>query len=79
MPLALTPTTGFFIMVPQDELIELRMTVEEAFTLIISAGIVTPNEHLAVAGRETAQLNPQGSFSRSDPRGETDTESIKGE
>jgi uncharacterized membrane protein len=45
MPLALTPTTGFFIMVPADELIELRMTVEEAFTLIISAGIVTPTDH----------------------------------
>jgi uncharacterized membrane protein len=45
MPLALTPTTGFFIMVPHDELIELRMTVEEAFTLIISAGIVTPADH----------------------------------
>ena len=44
MPLALTPTTGVFVMVPQDELIELRMTVEEAFTLIISAGIVTPQE-----------------------------------
>jgi len=48
MPLALTPTTGFFIMVPQTELIELRMTVEEAFTLIISAGIVTPTDHLFV-------------------------------
>ena len=59
MPLALTPTTGFFIMVPQDELIELRMTVEEAFTLIISAGIVTPNEHLAAARRETTQLNSE--------------------
>lgn len=44
MPLALTPTTGFYIMVPLDELIELRMTAEEAFTLIISAGIVTPND-----------------------------------
>jgi uncharacterized membrane protein len=51
MPLALTPTTGFFIMVPRDELIELRMTVEEAFTLIISAGIVTPADHL-YAGNE---------------------------
>jgi uncharacterized membrane protein len=45
MPLALTPTTGFFIMVPRDELVELAMTVEEAFTLIISAGIVTPASH----------------------------------
>lgn len=45
IPLALTPTTGFFIIVPQDEVIELCMTVEEAFTLIISAGIVTPTDH----------------------------------
>ena len=52
MPLALTPTTGFFIMVPRDELIELSMTVEEAFTLIISAGIVTPHENLTIAKRE---------------------------
>ena len=32
-------------MIPGDELIEVSMTVEEAFTLIISAGIVTPPEH----------------------------------
>jgi uncharacterized membrane protein len=59
MPLALTPTTGFFIMVPHDELIELRMTVEEAFTLIISAGIVTPTDHL-FSGNETSSPDKQG-------------------
>jgi uncharacterized membrane protein len=58
MPLALTPTTGFFIMVPRDELIELRMTVEEAFTLIISAGIVTPMDNL-LAGKETYSMDLQ--------------------
>jgi uncharacterized membrane protein len=61
MPLALTPTTGFFIMVPNDELIELRMTVEEAFTLIISAGIVTPTDHL-FAGNETSFPEKEGLF-----------------
>jgi uncharacterized membrane protein len=45
IPCALTPTTGVFVLVPRDELIEVSMTVEEAFTLIISAGIVTPQEH----------------------------------
>jgi len=79
IPLALTPTTGFFIMVPMDELIELRMTVEEAFTLIISAGIVTPNEHFTGAGREITPLNPEGLFSSDDPRSKTETEAIKGE
>ncbi len=59
MPLALTPTTGFFIMVPHAELIELRMTVEEAFTLIISAGIVSPTDHL-FAGNENSFPGKEG-------------------
>lgn len=46
IPCALTPTTGVFVMVPYDELIEVHMTVEEAFTLIISGGIVTPRERV---------------------------------
>ena len=50
IPCALTPTTGVFVMIPQDELIEVSMSVEEAFTLIISAGIVTPQEHLVPPG-----------------------------
>ena len=49
IPCALTPTTGVFVMVPQDELIEVSMSVEEAFTLIISAGIVTPQERVSEA------------------------------
>jgi len=57
IPLALTPTTGFFIMVPKDELIELSMSVEEAFTLIISAGIVTPKDRLSVAGTKPVEIN----------------------
>ena len=47
IPCALTPTTGVFVMVPRDELIEVNMSVEEAFTLIISAGIVTPHERVS--------------------------------
>jgi uncharacterized membrane protein len=46
IPCALTPTTGVFVLIPGDELIEVGMSVEEAFTLIISAGIVTPHERL---------------------------------
>ena len=66
MPLALTPTTGFFIMVPRDEVIELSMTVEEAFTLIISAGIVTPREHLRAARPEIVPLNGKDLLSQKD-------------
>ncbi|MHB8769770.1 MAG: DUF502 domain-containing protein [Syntrophales bacterium] len=50
IPCALTPTTGVFVLIPRDELIEVGMTVEEAFTLIISAGIVTPPEQARGCG-----------------------------
>jgi uncharacterized membrane protein len=47
MPTAPNPTTGLYMIMPEDELIYLDMSVEEAFTLIISAGIVTPTERTA--------------------------------
>ena len=48
MPTAPNPTTGLYMIMPEDELIYLDMSVEEAFTLIISAGIVTPTERKAI-------------------------------
>ena len=36
------PTSGFFVIVPKKDAIELKMSVEEAFKLVISAGVVTP-------------------------------------
>lgn len=47
MPTAPNPTTGLYMIMPEDELIYLDMSVEEAFTLIISVGIVTPTEQAA--------------------------------
>ena len=52
-PHALTPTTGIFAIIPKSGLIEVDMSVEEAFTLIISGGIVTPTGH-SPAGEETS-------------------------
>ena len=42
VPTTPNPTSGFFIMIPKDEVIELDMSVDEAFKLIISTGVVTP-------------------------------------
>ena len=36
------PTSGFFVIVPKKNAVELNMSVEEAFKLVISAGVVTP-------------------------------------
>jgi uncharacterized membrane protein len=43
LPCTPNPTTGFFFFVKRDELIELDITVENAMTLLISAGMVQPN------------------------------------
>jgi len=44
VPTTPNPTSGFYILLPEDDIIELKMTVEEAFKLIISGGMVTPPE-----------------------------------
>jgi uncharacterized membrane protein len=44
LPCTPNPTTGFFFFVKRDELIELDITVENAMTLLISAGVVQPND-----------------------------------
>ena len=42
VPTTPNPTSGYFIIFPEAEVIYLDMSVEEAFTLIISCGIVNP-------------------------------------
>jgi uncharacterized membrane protein len=42
MPCTPNPTTGFFFYVPRRDVIELGLTVEQAMTVIMSAGIVQP-------------------------------------
>jgi uncharacterized membrane protein len=42
MPCTPNPTTGFFFYVPKGDVIELDITVEQAMTVIMSAGIVQP-------------------------------------
>jgi len=44
VPTTPNPTSGFYILIPEDELIFLNMTVEDAFKLIISGGIFSPPE-----------------------------------
>jgi uncharacterized membrane protein len=43
-PHALTPTTGTYMIVPTDAIIDINISVEEAFTLIISTGVVNPRD-----------------------------------
>lgn len=44
VPTTPNPTSGFYLMIPEDEVIMLNMSVESAFKLLMSGGIITPPE-----------------------------------
>ena len=43
VPTTPNPTSGFFVLIAKKDAFELDMSVEAAFKLVISAGVVTPN------------------------------------
>ena len=45
VPTTPNPTSGFFLMIPKADMIELDMSVDEALKYIISMGTVRPKEH----------------------------------
>jgi uncharacterized membrane protein len=42
VPTTPNPTSGYYVLVPETDVMPLAMTVEEAFKLVMSGGIVTP-------------------------------------
>ena len=72
VPTTPNPTSGFYLLVPEDELIDVDFSVEDAFKLVMSAGLVSPGMEAANPGTEAASeprrpaaaLSPPGS-----PRG----------
>lgn len=49
VPTTPNPTSGFFLMVPRAETIELNMSVDEALKYVVSMGVVSPVDHSGVA------------------------------
>lgn len=43
IPTTPNPTSGFFIMVPRTDVVELEMSVDDGLKMIISAGVVVPD------------------------------------
>ncbi len=54
VPSTPNPTTGWFLMVPRDDIIMVDMSVEDGMKLIVSAGVLGPN------GRNHSQGRPTG-------------------
>jgi uncharacterized membrane protein len=59
VPTTPNPTSGFYLLVPDSELIEIDLSVEDAFKLVMSAGLVSPDS-LRVAKPEMVGANEPG-------------------
>ena len=55
VPTTPNPTSGFLLFCPREDVIFLKMTVEQAVKMVVSAGIVTPRDH-----SQSSKLVPTG-------------------
>lgn len=46
IPKTPNPTAGWYAIVPEDEVVNISMSIEDAFKVVISGGIVSPNPQL---------------------------------
>ncbi|WP_114969028.1 DUF502 domain-containing protein [Rhodoferax ferrireducens] len=51
VPTTPNPTSGFFLMLPRAEVIELNMSVDEALTYVISMGSVAPSSAVGISSK----------------------------
>ncbi|MFM2062081.1 MAG: hypothetical protein RLZZ507_1751 [Cyanobacteriota bacterium] len=47
IPTTPNPTTGWYAVVPEEEVVNLSMSIEDAFKIVVSGGIVAPNTGLS--------------------------------
>lgn len=59
VPTSPTPFTGFVIMIPKKSVIDLDMTIEEAFRFLISGGVITPDKAKEMPIFSTPDLDNQ--------------------
>lgn len=50
VPTSPTPFTGYVIMVPKSDTIDLDMSIEQALRFVISGGVITPSRQIAQQG-----------------------------
>ena len=59
IPTSPTPFTGFVIMVPKEQTIELDMTIEEALRFAVSAGVIAPQSDRGIGPLPLADLESE--------------------
>ena len=62
IPTSPTPFTGFVIMVPKEQTIDLDMTIEEALRFAVSGGVIAPGgeQEIAVLPKADAESKEEG-------------------
>ncbi|NES67946.1 MAG: DUF502 domain-containing protein, partial [Okeania sp. SIO2D1] len=58
IPTTPNPTSGWYAIVPEKDVLNVSMSVEEAFKVLISGGIVTPNQSVRPEKKSNARLKP---------------------
>ncbi|WP_461209621.1 DUF502 domain-containing protein [Desulfocurvus sp. DL9XJH121] len=51
LPTTPNPTSGFYLLVPEEDVIPLDISVEDSFKILISGGIIQPEEHNNQGGK----------------------------
>lgn len=69
LPTTPNPTSGFLLFVPESDVIILDMSVEDAAKLVISAGLVYPNDAARMAKQAAAAAKAEQQAARKLPRG----------
>lgn len=58
VPTTPNPTSGFFLMMPRDQVIELSMSVDQALKYVVSMGVVAPDAPLAAGAKARLRHPP---------------------
>ena len=58
VPTTPNPTSGFFLMMPREQTIELDMSVDQALKYVVSMGVVAPVDSTAVPHRPASGSDP---------------------
>jgi uncharacterized membrane protein len=60
LPTTPNPTSGYYLLVPEEDLQEVNLSVEDAFKLVMSAGLVSPDRTQEGGASEAARAaNPE--------------------
>jgi len=59
IPTTPNPSTGWYAVVPEDEVVSISMSIEDAFKVLISGGIVSPSPAVPIPIPKTHSKNPQ--------------------